>query len=682
MWQIHLLRSYTKHIITVSYSKLFKLLLTKKNTITVLGLFCALLLAFTLKPALFYSIILFVAVLGFPGYLLSLVLLNNRKIEFFSSVSVLVSFGIILFIIPTLTAYLLKLSWFYFVVLLSTEILVVLIWIILKRISFAPKFIMGPDRYDLVAIIVSVVTSIAMLLQGGHFIGDAMFHLASVIKLVENAIIDPSAPMFKDVAEISFNYAYNIWYGVLALIVKAGAVSLRNLWDVGPSIFTFYLFSAVYFFSNRLFKNKMAGALCVLSFFVYEWLKFGELAAFADFRSLPYPDQIARNGLLLVAFGIMIDEANSKRDVVLKSVTITLLLTSIILVHMYSFAAFFIISAVFYVLVLVFYNDVFYKKQGLIVLLTALLANLPLLYIRLGLSNFNISYAITPTVDIKYLRFFEARSLWSNPYILITLVVAGFAIFYLMKFVIRRFSDYSKSILFLLTCAVIYTLMNIERINAVAGHFISYAYSRRLADYALYPYLFCSAFVYYLFLIWRNKKWVVWIGFGCILIVLFIASFNLYHNSRRKGLYNREYVLRQSNVYAYIENNIPKWQVFASYGYPSLEIVSQVPQYIIGGMNTHLPPVEGNPQRAADLIRLFSFNLPITEYMSILDKYDCDYLLLTLAQKKKAYSLSLVGGKEWFSIDKANEFVHRFPAIFYEIYKDDRYVLYKVKRNS
>ncbi len=646
-----------------------------------LFLFFIFILTFLIKPSLFYSVLLFAAVLGIPGYLLSLILLNNKKVDFFSSISILASFGIIPFIIPMLTAYLFKLSWFYFSIFLLTEILVLFVWIVSKKIYFTPKFIMPPDRYDLVAIVISVITSIAMLLHGGHFIGDAMFHLASIMKLANNAIIDPYAPMFKGTTQITFNYAYNIWYGIIALVAKIGPVSLRKLWDVSPAIFTFYIFSSVYFFTNRLFKDKKAALLSLIVFFVYDWLAYG----FIDFKYLPYPDQIARNGLLLIAFGIMVDEASSKREVLIKSVTTTLLLTSIILIHMYSFAAFFIILTCYYVLVLVFYSNKFYQKQLLTILLTALLANLPFLYIRLWFSNYSISNLIVPSASVKYVKFLDSISLSNNFYVLFALITVGIAIFFLTKLIVKKNNNYSKLLLFLLACVTTYTLMNTEKINIIVGHFISYTYSKRLADYSLYPYLFCSAFIYFLFLIWCNqrvfvsiKKLVVWVGSGCIFIFLFIAFFYLYQNYTKNNLYNRSYVLRENNVYTYVEKNIPKWQVFASYGYPSLEIASQVPQYIISGMNTHLPPTEDVSLRNTALLRLFSFNLSVMEYINILDRYDCDYLLLAL--KIKPYTVSLLGGKETFSINHADKFINMLPSVFNEIYKDDTYVLYKIRR--
>lgn len=639
--------------------------------------------------SLFLTFLLFFTTLCIPGYLLSLILLNGRRFEFFSSLSVVISFGIVFYIPIFLLAYLLKLSWSSFAFIFVVQLVLILFIFIYKKPSFFVSFIECPNRFDVWSILISFIVSLYMFLHGGHFIGDATFHLASVLKLSENDIITPYAPMFKGVNEVTFVYAYNIWYGILAFIVRLKIVTLNNLWDFGPSFFTFYLFSGVYFLSNRLFQNKLAGLLSIISFFLYEWLSFGKTAAFADFKSLPYPDQIARNGLLLVALGLMLENAKLKICGLRYISSIVFIVIGMALTHMYSYAVFFVIGGTFLLGVLLFDSEYNYKKNIFIILITSFLVSLPVLWIRLGLSNYKI---MSLSRSLKYVRFLESSySVWGQglSFFLLILVIVVL-VFFVVKFVAAYFRQQGRVLIFMLSLPLVYFVVRVREVNVFISYLISSTYARRMAS-VTFEYLIYAACAYYIFVVINNsilnnyfKRIFNKACLFCVLSVLLFASFNLYKFYIKNDVYNRAYVMRETNIYTYINDNIPKWQVFLSHGHPSLELASQVPQYIVGGVGTHVPPVYDTLQRKKHLLELFSFEIPLSDYMRLVDYYDCSYLMLAPNQDTKNifYHGTIIGGKSArYSSEKANMFIQQNASVFTEIYRDDVYALYKINRD-
>jgi hypothetical protein len=140
--------------------------------------------------------------------------------------------------------------------------------------------------------------------------------------------------------------------------------------------------------------------------------------------------------------------------------------------------------------------------------------------------------------------------------------------------------------------------------------------------------------------------------------------------------------MSDKNIYDYIIENVPKWSVFCSYGYPALEIVSQTPNYIISGVPTHIPPVSGKKKRYIDMFHILKMEIPLGEYFKLLNNYDCSYLMLKTNEEyhysKKDHVTSPDIGVSFIVTRKKMEY---FPEIFSNIYEDNTYSLFHINSN-
>jgi len=622
------------------------------------------------------------------------ILFTKYYYNIYQSIAVSFSLGISLYIIPFVTSYIFHLQWTLFYVFLGTEILIVILILYKKRVKIFNQRAFHFDIYDFLIFSIIIVVAIAMYLRGGHFTGDATFHLSSIMKLAENNTIDPYVPMFKDVKVIDDRYAYTILYGLFAFFYKISGIELKVLWDLSPFIFSIFIWSSLYYLSYRLIQNK---EFILLTFIFF--ILFSSFMKWPAFKYAPYPDVIAHYILLPVGLGNLMVKFDKKNEVYKNAFFTGLILCSITLIHMYSYFAFFILGFCFFLLIVLLDDDLSYKKQLFFFLTVSLIMTLPVLILRLKTSTytFNISIqnisALLTNPGIKYKGFLRSTISLNSVWKLIIFITGLFFLLFflntLYKKIIQKkplFNDVKFIILFLFSRYFLILLFMVNIINAFFATIITTTATRRFVSYGKYYfYLLFSLFFYLLIKYFRktkiySKNNILYKKIGLIIVSLFLifAYYDLFRNRITKDRYNYRYVMRDNNIYDYIKENVPIWSVFSSYGYPAFEITSQTPNYVIMGVPTH-SPIAGGGNRYSHNFHILNIDLPLSAYLKLVKKYDCSYILIeTNRDYYDSSSDNIRTYKRGVSLISTRMKAEYFTEIFTKIYEDDKYSLFHI----
>lgn len=292
-----------------------------------------------------------ILILCLPGYLFYTLIFPEKKLAILESGALFFTLGMSLFLIPSILAYQLKLSWAIFSILWVFELVIVLSILRIKRIRLLENVFLRMERIDYFLLFLFVLIAAAMYLHGGHFVGDASYHLFRLMKIAKNSNISSISISFH------LTYGFNLFYSIFAFFFKSTGIELRYLWDMSPALFSLIINSAFYFFSLRFFKKKTFIFISFLFFFFYQYnLNWG------DFKFLPYPDQIARNIFLFVSFGILLNIKKNEPAWKKYLLLISCSLWAMCMTHLYSFITFYYIIAIFWFLSILFIRDKQEKK--------------------------------------------------------------------------------------------------------------------------------------------------------------------------------------------------------------------------------------------------------------------------------------------------------------------------------
>jgi|GEM_PF-6091783 len=255
----------------------------------------------------------------------------------------------------------------------------------------------------------------------------------------------------------------------------------------------------------------------------------------------------------------------------------------------------------------------------------------------------------------------------------------------LMHFRFRRKGSYGSrfylSIAFLISCVIAVSLLKIGFIGKLFSSIISPTYYRRFFHYGLYTYLLIAfSLVYFLSeftqsSIYQMKRSIIKkTSFGIGIILFLLCSIILYGYILKADRYEQSYIMIDNNVYTFIRRKIPTWSVICSYGYPALYVASQTPSYIVFGARTHLPPICGEDlaRREEEMFHLASVDVPMGEYIDLMRKYGCNYLLLENGRDYYTTKYSSRRSVFFYKISWRRKISILMDAIV-DIYHDDKY---------
>jgi len=372
-------------------------------------------------------------ILVFPGYLFYKLIFPGKKLAFLESGALFFTLGVSLFIIPSILAYKLELSWSVFSILWVFELIIIFSFLRIKRIKLFTDVFLQMERIDYLIVFLFIMIASAMYLNGGHFIGDATWHLSSILKLAENTHIDPYVASHVGPVSIDYTYGFNIFYIIIAFFHKITFIELIKIWDMSSAIFSFFVNSAFYFFSIRFFKGKIFVFISLVSFFFFQYT-----LNWMNFKYLPFPDQIARNIILFVSFGIIFNERSTNVEWKKNLLLLCCSLLSICFIHLYSYVAFYFIFIIFVVLSILFLRD---KKEKELIL------KLSWRIIFFGLVFLSLILILTGHF-LYYLRIFRIFITKNIPFFLYLslLLILFFLIYFLGKKYYKPFFSSKKAL--------------------------------------------------------------------------------------------------------------------------------------------------------------------------------------------------------------------------------------------
>ncbi len=242
---------------------------------------------------------------------------------------------------------------------------------------------------------------------------------------------------------------------------------------------------------------------------------------------------------------------------------------------------------------------------------------------------------------------------------------------------------FNIAFLFFLLCLLVSFSFKLEPVYHFFSRIISTTYARRFQGYGGYSVILLSLAVYYWFCFIKNSdidivtlkrlRRVFAAGFVVLAAAGAVVLFT-YHTSNDR--YNHSYIMRDDNVFSYINKNVPSWSVICSYAHPALEITSQTPNYVICVHGTHQPPVRLHwPKRYRDQFSLITIDRPMSEYLNIAGEYSCEYIMIeTDKEFSKEFGL-------YMSLCNAIKKLTLLPEVFNEMYRDDKYLLIKINKD-
>lgn len=128
-------------------------------------------------------------------------------------------------------AYWLRLPWEIYMFVLCGGLFLLLVAYALWGRALDLSFEWGKDGFVLAS---AGAIGLVAFRCGGHFVGDATYHLASIQRLAGQDVISALAPFYKFTQTVPYSYAWNTWYFVVALLSRAGELLPIDLWDSLP----------------------------------------------------------------------------------------------------------------------------------------------------------------------------------------------------------------------------------------------------------------------------------------------------------------------------------------------------------------------------------------------------------------------------------------------------------------
>ena len=700
----------------------------------------------------FIIIVLFIL----PGFLLRKLLSGNAEAKPILGLDF--SIGYSFLILPALIVYYLRLPWISFsIMFFAIDITIIIIFCLRNNIfDYFKKYINlnfkhnKKDFYFWLYFILLLSITVILFLKGGHFIGDHQHHLAYIQKLVNNDVITPYAPMYKDVEFIPYAYAYNINYLFISFICRITECNINYLWDVSPALFFLFSFSAFKYLLGKIVTENNNKYILLIIFSVT--LVIDQSFTFSpilDFELMPIPDQFSRNiflPLLLSAFFITLNENNRAR---LSSRIIPfLLIANIMFTHVYSYMVFIITGGFFVLLTIVFQKNGKFKFRVLSLYISVLAFSGILFFFRIINTNFFSQDSAFSSILEKYSFFiqgflivfligwmffekkFEKGFLRINGllngkwyYLLFSLLVIAFyylvnryslyfkasitgpgkyaefintsrlnnnvfiaasiMIFMIFGFINSKENKHlsfvykNESIIFFVAIILSIAFMYCDVVNIVFSKIFSQIYVRRFVylnqHYFEYIYALCIYTIIATFLKNGNKKNLRNIILNIFIFVVIISTgYSLVQKRLITGeTYNREYVLRDDNVFSYIREHVEPWSVIASYKLSAMDVVAQTPNYFLASRTVNAPKPDDIKSRYSNEYKIFQFK-NIQKIQEIVQKYEIDYIL-TEHDNTDKYAPD-------YPLKEFNEKVKQYPDYFIPVYSDEKYILYKINR--
>jgi len=225
---------------------------------------------------------------------------------------------------------------------------------------------------------------------------------------------------------------------------------------------------------------------------------------------------------------------------------------------------------------------------------------------------------------------------------------------------------------FLFSTALVLIFTAMPTYNVIISKFISQVYARRIVYFQEIFFIYWVALlasIFYMKFSGRiNQKGTIAI---VVLFTLLALSITVDLKDRLNAdSYNRDYILKEDNVFEYIRENIEPWSVIASYKYAAMDVVAQTPNYFLSSGTVHSPRVPTEKDRQKMTWNIFHFVNPFEDILENIAKYNVSYILSEFKNDRPFAPV--------YDLERFNASLAVYPELFERVYSDDMYILYRV----
>jgi len=600
-----------------------------------------------LRIAISASIILFL-----PGFILSNIFLKKKinDLEIPEKIANYFLFSMIFLLIIVLIAYTFKLEMGLvnqiILAVISLLALTDILLVIVRKEKIRIKLPLHPLKIfrpswkrlrNIIIIIAGLALSFLSYKAMIHLGNDSLVHLSIIRKMIENGI-SPQNPFFRELGD-TLGYTYALWQPVVGIVSKLGNVDPLYTWNrLSIFIIPLALFSA-YFFAKNLLKNRNAAFICsMVVFYFMGFLNFTNATNAWDVRTIIYPRNIALFILLPLFFGWLFKFINSKQSRKTSILLITILFLSAATTaatHLFYFFLIIISLLAFSTLHLIIYKKqrIQETKKIILILILILLIAIPyyLILTKTGITPIkpaDNNAAITP------IFLFPGTINWGVQSILSPVAYLVLTPLLLLWFRKKTWAIFLASLMILMPL-----LYLVPPLVTILGTIIG---SKVTRIYQIAP-------IYYLvgFFIWwfvshlkKNLKKATFKKATAVIIIITIAflispwkrfSNKIYAIPRAK----KGQICLESKEVDFL-NSLKKGSTIAAGSIPSKNITALSPHYVVcisnllGGFGEEVAS-----QRREDNGKILRPNTSLKEIISLLKKYEVDYILIKKDEDQK-----------------------------------------------
>lgn len=577
-----------------------------------------------------------------PGFFIfNLLVKDKTELDILEAIPISFAFGIFLFVLIGIPAYVFHCPWplFIFLLVVAFILLLWLNWHLLNKQKRILNFAKITPAFW-IALAVSLFSVIIVVLMNKSMVyGDQIYHIGVARRLASGDFITPFFNLFKDIpGKVDAAYGYNVWHLSLASFMRTLPVEPNIIWKYLISIIAPVEVLAFYFLSKRFSQSSIFVSIAMVIFLITE----GILTIGWEWRLAPYPDQVGRNLIVLVALGLWL--MFLKKEKIDKGLLLGIIFLGVTLISIHMFSVIYFLIAVVGMMVFSFLAEKKYQifKKGLYVLGGWLVLGAPLLFLKfLAYKDIVPTHAGTNTTTKKLIMmgdyFIVNPSIWNSPWTIAAIIALVILVF---SFLFKN-KKLPLAVLFSLVLIVFAAIFSfIPPVATFVGKIITSTYLARLAS-IIPVVLLISFFIYKAFSLLKIQKKYLAIIIGILSLVAIFYTFQKANFFKEIGasLAKQEYFLYNNQLFDFINTSIPKDAVIATsvknnpdkvYGLVhsnAYDLFAATSDHLVMISPSHCPAIVEKQQRVDDIFNILDPEINSSITKQLLTKYQVDYIL-------------------------------------------------------
>ncbi|HMA76545.1 MAG TPA: DUF6541 family protein [Candidatus Krumholzibacteriaceae bacterium] len=528
--------------------------------------------------------------------------------------------------------------------------------------------------------VLMVIGGLLMLYGGVLFTyhADSMVHTSTIREIVENRQIFPTNTFFMGKEGLGADPRTGLYHVALALISIITKIEPYHIWIWLPAFLLPIMLCAYFSFAREIFRNDKIAILSVILFLLcFEGVNRVLL------RRIGYPFSVALQIQFVALLLIFKYLRNKKLKFLLFSAFLGF---GIAAVHIYAFFQFFLALFAFFTFACFFRRD----NKNIIKTITKLglitiIFSIPFLVVK-----YKLSYSIDNPFDeqLRHLLFLSNNIYIVNPITsLMRIGPLGIFAFIMTPFLYKQ-AKKDDGILFLFSNMVLTPLIIFNPVAvSLLGKFITTGLVRRIVRLA--PYIAVMGFFSYRMIDslffqreWKQKvKAFLFLAILALTLYPYISQYYFCYKPSAIKKERKQTVFKWIKALEFLENKIEKPSVILSDLGTSYSIPAFTKHFVTAIPIGHSSPKDVlNIERAKDVTKSLNPYINMKNTLSILKKYDVEYILLNETYDHPIYRA--FGSINPILFDEMRRKFERYPNIFNKISEEEDWHIYKYSYRS